>query len=58
MFAEAGVGALALAQLEQSLLAFERHYQQSAPPFKWTFTRRDLHILLAKIEDQRLAPAA
>jgi hypothetical protein len=47
-----------LAQLEHSLLAFQGHYQQSASPFKWTFTRRDLHILLAKIEDQRLAPVA
>jgi hypothetical protein len=47
-----------LAQLEQSLLAFQGHYQQSASPFKWTFTRRDLHNLLVKIEDQRLAPAA
>jgi hypothetical protein len=27
-------------------------------PFKWTFTRRDLHALLAKIATQRLAPAA
>jgi len=25
-----------LAQLEQSLLAFQGHYQQSASPFKWT----------------------
>jgi hypothetical protein len=27
-------------------------------PSKWTFTRRDLHALLAKIAAQRLAPAA
>jgi hypothetical protein len=27
-------------------------------PFKWTFTRRDLHTLLAKIAAKRLAPAA
>jgi hypothetical protein len=47
-----------LAELEQRLLAFQCHYQGSASPFKWTFTRRDLHTLLAKIEDQRLAPAA
>ena len=47
-----------LADLEQRLLAFQRHYERSASPFKWTFTRRDLHTLLAKIADKRLAPAA
>jgi len=26
--------------------------------FNWTFTRRDLHALLAKIAVKRLAPAA
>jgi hypothetical protein len=43
-----------LAQLEQCLLAFQCHYEQSASPFKWTFTRRDLHTLLAKIAAKRL----
>jgi hypothetical protein len=47
-----------LAELEQRLLAFQSHYEQSASPFKWTFTRRDLHALLAKIADHRLVPAA
>jgi hypothetical protein len=47
-----------LADLEQRLLAFQCHYQRSASPFKWTFTRRDLHALLAKIAAKRLAPAA
>ena len=47
-----------LEELEQRLLAFQGHYQQSASPFKWTFTRRDLHALLEKIENRRLAPAA
>jgi hypothetical protein len=47
-----------LEELEQRLLAFQGHYQQSASPFKWTFTRRDLHTLLEKIENRRLAPAA
>lgn len=47
-----------LAQLEQCLLAFQCHYEQSASPFKWTFTRRDLHTLLAKIAAKRLARAA
>ena len=47
-----------LVELEQRLLAFQRHYEQTAAPFKWTFTRRDLHTLLAKIAAKRLAPAA
>ncbi len=47
-----------LAELEQRLLAFQCHYEPTASPFKWTFTRRDLHTLLAKIANQRLAPAA
>jgi hypothetical protein len=47
-----------LADLEQRLLAFQCHYERSASPFKWTFTRGDLHTLLAKIADKRLALAA
>ena len=47
-----------LAELEQRLLAFQCHYEQSASPFKWTFTRRDLHTLLAKIAAKRQARAA
>ena len=47
-----------LAELEQRLLAFQCHDEPTASPFKWTFTRRDLHTLLAKIANQRLAPAA
>src|ERR1051326_4433592 len=47
-----------LADLEQRLLAFQSHYERSASPFKWTFTRRDLQALLAKIPANRLAPAA
>jgi hypothetical protein len=47
-----------LAELEERLLAFQRHYEHSAAPFKWTVTRGDLTKLLAKIADQRLAPAA
>jgi hypothetical protein len=34
------------------------NYERSASPFNWTFTRRDLHALLAKIAVKRLAPAA
>ena len=47
-----------LAELEKRLLAFQNHYERTASPFKWTFTSRDLHILLAKIAIKRLAPAA
>lgn len=47
-----------LADLEQRLLAFQFHYERTASPFKWTFTRSDLHALLAKLDAKRLAPAA
>src|SRR6516162_3812881 len=47
-----------LAELEQRRMAFQPHYQQTARPFKWTFTRSDLHALLAKINAKRLAQAA
>jgi DNA-binding NtrC family response regulator len=39
-------------------LAFERRYEETASPFQWTFTRKDLTTLLAKIENKRLASAA
>jgi hypothetical protein len=45
-------------KLQQRLLAFQSHYERSASPFNWTFTRRDLNALLAKIAFKRLAPAA
>jgi hypothetical protein len=47
-----------LAELEQRLLAFQCHYERTASPFKWTFTRQDLHTLLGKIADKRLLLAA
>jgi DDE superfamily endonuclease len=47
-----------LQELEQRLLAFQSHYERSASPFNWTFTRHHLHALLAKIGAKRLAPAA
>jgi len=43
---------------EQRLLAFQRHYEKTASPFQWTFTCRDLHALLAKLDSKRLATAA
>lgn len=47
-----------LQELQQRLLAFQSHYERSASPFNWAFTRRDLNALLAKIDVKRLALAA
>lgn len=47
-----------LRAVEQRLLASQRRYEETASPFHWTFTRKDLATLLAKIEDKRLASAA
>ena len=38
-----------LADVENRLLAFQRYYQSLARPFEWTFTRRDLARVLAKL---------
>ena len=47
-----------LQELQQCLLAFQSHYERTASPFNWTFTRHHLHALLAKIAAKRLALAA
>jgi hypothetical protein len=47
-----------LNELEQRLLSFPRRYEETASPFQWTFTRKDLANLLTKIENKRFAPAA
>jgi DDE superfamily endonuclease len=47
-----------LAELQRRLLAFQDHYQQAARPFQWTFTRVDLHKLLARLNYHLLRPAA
>ena len=45
-----------LAPYQQNrLLAFQRHYEALARPFEWTFTRRDLARLLAKLTPQTAA---
>lgn len=48
-----------LSELENRILAFERHYQLKATPFDWKFTRARLKRLLAKLsptpEDQKNA---
>jgi hypothetical protein len=45
-----------LADLKRGLMAFQRRYQRSAKPFRWTFTRRDLHVLLVKLKAKKDAP--
>jgi len=42
-----------LADLKHALMAFRARYQRAAKPFNWTFTRRDLHVLLAKLKKHR-----
>ena len=42
--------------LKRGLTAFQRRYQRSAKPFKWTFTRRDLDVLLVKLKSHNVAP--
>jgi DDE superfamily endonuclease len=46
-----------LAVLRDQLMRFQQRYQQSAKPFEWTFTRRDLDVLLEKLKQksERLA---
>jgi hypothetical protein len=38
-----------LAALEHYLLGFQARYQMIATPFRWTFTRADLHRVLTKL---------
>jgi hypothetical protein len=47
-----------LPELQQRLLAFQPHYERTAAPFLWTFTRKHLHAVLAKIARKSLALAA
>jgi hypothetical protein len=42
-----------LVDLKRNVMAFQTRYQRAAKPFKWTFTRRDLHALLAKLKKRR-----
>ena len=44
-----------LAALETALHGFQVRYESFATPFEWTFTRRDLHALLAKLADREAA---
>ena len=47
-----------LAQLEETLLAFQQRYEKSAAPFQWTFTREDLAKLMIRLRAKALAMAA
>lgn len=48
-----------LDELTDRILGFQRHYQQNARPFEWTFTREKLNQLITRLhEDGRLAAAA
>jgi len=48
-----------LHEVDDRLLRFQDHYQQSAAPFRWTFTRQDLAALMAKLAaEHRLTAAA
>jgi DDE superfamily endonuclease len=38
-----------LAELEDRLFRFERHYEEAAQPFEWKFTRADLATLLSRL---------
>jgi hypothetical protein len=38
-----------LDEVEQQLAAFEQRYNATAKPFRWKFTRTDLHDLLTRI---------
>jgi DDE superfamily endonuclease len=48
-----------LDQLADRVTGFQEHYQTTARPFDWTFTRQDLHALIARLDHNgRLTPAA
>lgn len=41
-----------LAEVEHRLLAFQERYEQSAAPFEWQFTRKDLARVMARLAEQ------
>ena len=43
-----------LETLEQRLLAFQNHYEKIAKPFKWKFTKKDLHRILSSLSSDIL----
>ena len=44
-----------LKTLEQHLIDFQAHYEKIVKPFKWKFTKKDLHKVLSKISSDSLA---
>ena len=49
---------LSLGELERRILDFQARYEESATPFEWKFTRRDLDQLLRRIAAHEQLPAA
>lgn len=47
-----------LQELQDSILAFQAHYETIAQPFEWKFTRADLRRLLDKLAEKDRADAA
>ena len=47
-----------LAEVAERLRAFERHYEQTATPFEWKFTRDDLAKLMERLSDNKGSRAA
>jgi hypothetical protein len=47
-----------LSEVEQRLTDFEKRYNQTARPFRWTFTRDDLRDLLTRIAEHEQQEAA
>ena len=47
-----------LEEVEQRLLAFEKHYERAVKPFDWKFTRDDLARLLSKVDNRRKSRSA
>ena len=47
-----------LAEVQHRLLAFQHRYEQIATPFQWTFTRKDLAALIAKLDSKTLPRVA
>ena len=42
-------GFASLDEVAERLLAFQRRYEELAPPFEWKFTRDDLASLMARL---------
>jgi hypothetical protein len=47
-----------LSAVKNRLLRFQDRYERSAKPFQWSFTRRDLHDLLTKLDRKSCCLAA